>query len=154
MRPSLLIAVALVVVAMSGSSKAADLQVQEIKAYLFFSNSGKLSENIVGSKKEFWNTGAGDGEAGGAAKNVLVDLVLAGEDPTPQGEIASLKVTYQAPGPRDVVIKKTYKSFFFGQNGVIHESVFLEDATCATVQIEAHAGKSSKTATLKFHCGE
>ena len=52
------------------------------------------------------------------------------------------------------MIKKTYKSFYFKQTGVIHESVFLEDATCATVQIEAHAGNASKTATLNFNSGE
>lgn len=133
---------------------AADLQVKEIKAYLFFWNSGVLSENIVGSKKNFDNTATGDGEAGGAATNVLIDLVITGQDPTPDGQTATLKVNYSVQG-RETVLTRTYKSFFFGQNGIIHESVFLENATCGPVRIEAHAGKSSsKSATLKFGCGE
>jgi hypothetical protein len=153
MRISSLVISALLLLAMTGASQAADLQVKDIKAYLFFWNSGVLSENIVGSTKNFDNTGTGDGEAGGAATNILVDLVLTGQDPTPEKQFATLKINYSVQG-QPAVLKRTYKTLYFGEAGIIHESVFLENATCGVVRIEAHAGKSSRIATLNFGCGE
>jgi hypothetical protein len=135
-------------------ARAAELKVQEIKAYLVFEDKGTLSENIVGSKRTFFNTVAGDGEAGGMAHDILVDVLIAGADPTPAGEKSAIKATYVRPGQHNAVINRTWTTFYFAQNPVIHEFVYLEDATCAMVQIEAHAAKSIKTATLKFDCGE
>jgi hypothetical protein len=132
---------------------ASDLSVKEIRAYLFFSNTGVLSENIVGSKKDFDNTPTGDGEAGGAASNILVDIILSGQDPVPDGDKATLNITYSDRGTGKT-LKRTFDSFFFGSNGVIHESVLVENATCWPVKIEATAGTSSKTVTLPFGCGE
>jgi hypothetical protein len=80
------------------SSRADTFLVKDIRAYLFFSNSGLLSENIVGSTKTFDNTVIGEGEAGGAATNVLIDLVLAnGDGPGPK-QTATLQVAYTAFG--------------------------------------------------------
>jgi hypothetical protein len=133
---------------------ANDFIVKDIQAYLFFSNSGALSENIIGSKKILFNTAIGEGQAGGPASNVLIDLVLAAEDLRPPTKSATLKVTYKVQG-RDTTLTRNYTSRFFEPNQVVHESVLLEDATCGLVTIEAHAGASStKKVTIPFSCGE
>ena len=136
------------------SSCADPLQVKEIRAYLFFSNSGLLSENIVGSTKTFDNTVIGEGEAGGAATNVLIDLVLSnGDGPGPK-QTATLKVTYKAFG-RDMTLTRTFDNSSFSPGEVRHESVLIENATCFPVTIDAGVGNSApKKATLKFGCGE
>jgi hypothetical protein len=134
------------------SAGAAEFQIKEIRAYLFYSTTGALSENIVGSKKSFFNTVIGEGEAGGPASNVLIDLVLVnGGGPT---QTATLKVAYKQQG-RDSTLTRSWDNGTFNADEVKHESVMLENATCWPVTIEARVGKSSaKTATLKFACGE
>ena len=153
MRKSIILGAA-AAVGVIGASPAADLRIQDIRAYLVYNDKGTLSENVVGSSKDFWNTATGDGEAGGMATDVLLDVVVAGADPTPQGQKVSVKATYVAPGARNILIRRTFASLFFGQNPVLHEFIYLADATCATVQIEAAAAGSAKTASLRFDCGE
>jgi len=152
MRIVTVIAASLALLSSAAPSEAAELQVKEIRAYLFFSNIGVLSENIVGSKKNFDNTVIGEGEAGGAATNVLIDLVLVnGGGPT---QTATLKVAYKAQG-RDMTLTRSWDNSTFNEGEVRHESVMIENATCWPVTIEARVGKSApKTATLKFGCGE
>ena len=134
--------------------RAGELQVKDIKAYLFYLNSGVLSENIVGSKKNFDNTVIGEGEAGGAATNVLIDLVLVNTDGVGPTSSASLKVSWRAMG-KDTTLTRAYDNATFNGGEVRHESVLIENATCWPVKIEANAGKSShKIVTLKFGCGE
>ncbi len=138
----------------SVSPSHAGLAVKEIRAYLFFSNSGVLSGNIVGSKKSLFNTIIGEGEAGGAASNVLIDLVLATDGSPSQKEAATLKVTYKAEG-KDMTLTRSYDSSAMSANETVHQSVLIENATCWPVTIEARVGKgASKTATIKFGCGE
>jgi len=134
-------------------ARAGDLRVKEIKAYLFYSTTGALSENIVGSKKNFFNTIIGEGEAGGAASNVLVDLVLVNAAGAGANG-ASLKITWRAKG-KDMSLTRAFEGSTMAEGEVRHESLLLENATCAPVKIEASAGKGpAKVVTLKFGCGE
>ena len=140
--------------ASAGEACAGELQVKDIKAYLFYSYSGALSENIVGSKKHFDNTVIGEGEAGGAASNVLIDLVLVDGGGAGPASSVSLKVSWRAMG-KDVSLTRSYDDATFSAGEVRHESVLIENATCWPVKIEAKAGKSPpKTVTLNFACGE
>lgn len=51
--------------------QAADLQVIDIKAYLFLEKTGTLSSNIIGRKHFFFNSIIGEGDAGEPANDVL-----------------------------------------------------------------------------------
>jgi hypothetical protein len=149
--------VALSVVAFLASittSGAGDLRVKDLRAYLFYSSSGALSENIVGSTKNFDNTVIGEGEGGGAASNVLIDLVLMNGDGLGPPTSATLKVSWRAMG-KDTSLTRTYDNTTLNAGEVRHESVLIENATCWPVKIEARAGKfPPKIVTLKFSCGE
>ena len=112
------------------------------------------SENIVGSKKSFFNTIIGEGEAGGSASNVLIDMTLANTEHPGDKESATLKVTYKSQG-KDMSVTRTYDNSGLNAGEVHHESVLIENATCFPMTIEARAGKGvAKTATIKFGCGE
>ena len=152
MRKAIVAAALLALVIPATLAAAAEFQIKEIRAYLFYSTTGILSENIVGSKKTFYNTVIGEGEAGGPASNVVIDLVLVGGGgPT---QTATLKVAYKTQG-RDATLTRSFDNSTFNEGEVKHESVLLENATCWPVTIEARVGKSpAKTATLKFGCGE
>lgn len=138
----------------ASAAQAEEFHVKEIRAYLFFSHTGQLSENIVGSKKSFHNTIIGEGDAGGAASNVLVDVTLVNGDKPGGKEPASLKVTYKSQG-KDMSVTRTYDNSVMEAGEVVHQSVLLENATCFPMTIEAKAGKGpGKSATIKFGCGE
>jgi hypothetical protein len=108
----------------------------------------------VGSKKNFDNTVIGEGEAGGAASNVLIDLTLVNTDGPGPASTVTLKVSWRAMG-KDTSLTRSYDNTTFNGGEVRHESVLIENATCWPVKIEARAGKSPpKLVTLKFGCGE
>ena len=139
---------------LAGAADAGDLRVKDVRAYLFYAHTGALSENIVGSKRVFFNTIIGEGGAGGPAGHVLIDLVLVN---TAGGEVpssATLKVSWRALG-KDTSLTRSYNNSNYQEGEVRHESVLIENATCAPVKIEASGGKApAKVVTLKFGCGE
>lgn len=134
--------------------RAAGLRVTDIRANLFYAHTGALSENIVGSKKEFFNTIIGEGDAGGPASHVLIDLVLVNAAGSGVSSTAALKVTWRARG-KDASLTRSFENSTCAEGEVRHQAVLIENATCAPVRIEASAGKTPpKLVILKFGCGE
>ena len=57
------------------------------------------------------------------------------------------------PG-QQVVIHKAFTDFVFGADGIEHKAIFLENATCAPLAVDVHAGKTQKQVKLDFSCTE
>ena len=139
----------------SAAASAADVRIAEIRAYLWLERSGKLSANLVGSKEALFNTVVGEGSAGEPASNVLVEIVLAGDkNSAPKYASAIVNLTQSGKGGQKSVTKKGLGGFLFGESGTVHKALFLENATCAPLEIEVKVGKAVKSAKLDFQCGE
>ncbi len=144
---------------MLSATAAARAQVaaDDIRIQLFLERSGKLSENVVGSRKSFVNTMTGGGDAGEPAEAVLVTLAFAGPKNTRSSDkiardVAAVTVTQQArTGPR-VLLKRAYGGFMFGEDGKAHKAFLLDNATCAPLEVEVRVGRSRKSAKVDFSC--
>lgn len=137
----------------------AQVAVDEIRAQLFLERSGKLSENLVGSKKALFNTVIGEGDAGEPADAILVTLAFTGAKNTKSSDkiardLASITVRQQAKTGERILLRRVYGGFLFGETGRIHKAFLLDNATCAPLEIEVKVGRSRKEAKLDFACGE
>jgi hypothetical protein len=138
---------------------SAAVAVEDVKVQLFLERSGKLSDNIVGSKKAFHNTIIGEGDAGEPAESVLVTLVITGPKNARSSDkiardLASVTVTQQSRQGPKVLLRRAYGGFLFGEQGRVHKAFFVDNATCAPLEIDVKLGRSRKTAKVDFTCGE
>lgn len=134
----------------------AQVAVEDVQVQLFLEKSGKLSENLVGTKKTFLNTPAGEGDAGEPADSLLFTLTFTGPKNTVSSEkiardVASITVTQTTKaGPK--VLRKAYAGFRFGDTGKAFKMFSMDGATCLPLEIEVKVGKSRKTAKIDFAC--
>jgi hypothetical protein len=159
MRATLLLALTVLMAALSTSDAAAQVAIAEIRAQLFLERSGKLSENLVGAGKTLRNMVTGEGEAGEPADAVLVTLVFTGAKNTKSSDriardLASVTVKQKTKTGERIALSRVYGGFLFGETGRIHKAFLLDNATCAPLDIEVKVGRSSKTARIDFACGE
>jgi hypothetical protein len=137
----------------------APVAVEDIRVQLFLERSGRLSDNIVGAKKSFRNTVIGEGDAGEPAESVLVTLVITGpKNKTSSDKIArdlaSVTVTQASKQGPKVLLRRAYGGFLFGEQGRVHKAFFLDNATCAPLEVDVKLGKTRKTVKVDFSCGE
>jgi hypothetical protein len=137
----------------------AQVAIDEIRAQLFLERSGKLSENLVGTRKALFNTVIGEGDAGEPADAILVTLGFTGARNTKSSDkiardLASITVRQQAKTGERILLRRVYGGFLFGETGRIHKAFLLDNATCAPLEIEVKVGRSRKEAKLDFACGE
>ena len=139
----------------AGGAQAADIKINDIKAFLLLERSGTLSPNIIGSTEAFANTSTGGGATKEPASNILVELVFAGDkNSAPKFASALVNITQSGKNGQQARTTKAFGGFQFGENGEVHKTLFLENATCMPLQIEVKAGKSIKTAKVEFACDE
>jgi hypothetical protein len=148
------------VAALFGSSGPAGAQVviEEIRAQFFLEHSGRLSENIVGTERGFFNVVIG-GSVDEPASSVLVTLAFIGPDkissPDRAGrDPARVTVRQKTKTGERLLFRRDYAGFLLGEDGRAYKTFLLENATCLPLVIDVRAGRSTKTATLNFHCGE
>jgi hypothetical protein len=138
------------------ASAQAQVAVEDVQVQLFLEKSGKLSENLVGTKKKFVNTPAGEGDAGEPADSLIVTLTFTGPKNTTSSDkiardVASISVTQMTKaGPK--VLRKAYAGFRFGENGKAFKAFSMDGATCLPWEVEVKVGKSRKTAKIDFEC--
>lgn len=135
------------------------ISVQDIKVQLFLERTGTLSETLVGSKKTFFNTPLGEGDAGEPSESVLVTLTFEGPKNSRASDklardLAAVKVTQTLKTGQKILLNRAFMGILFGETGVAHKAFMLDTATCAPLLIEARVGKSRKTAKVDFRCGE
>lgn len=134
----------------------AQVAVEDVQIQLFLEKSGRLSENLVGTKKTFFNTPAGEGDAGEPADSLVITLTFAGPKNTVSSEkiardVASITVTQTTKaGPK--VLRKAYASFRFGENGKAFKMFSMDGATCLPLEVEVKVGRSRKSARIDFAC--
>lgn len=133
------------------------ISVQDVKVQLFLERSGTLSESIVGSKKKFFNTVIGQGDAGEPADAVMVTLVFQGTKNTKGSDklardLAQVKVTQTTKAGNRILLNRVYGGFLFGESGLAHKAFILDNATCAPLEVEAKIGKTRKLVKIDFDC--
>ena len=131
---------------------AGDIRIADIKAYVFLEKAGKLSDNVIGGAP-MSNLPKGGAPEGDQASGVMLDFVFSGEkNSQPKYATASIDVSQMTKSGQPVVTHKAFANFAFGAAGTTHKALFLENATCLSLQIDVHAGKSAKDAKLTFQC--
>lgn len=140
---------------LAAPASAADVKIGEIRAFIFLERSGTWSKNLVGSKEPLFNTLIGEGPAGEPASTVLIDIAVTGDkNSAPKYASAIVNLIQSGKNGQRTTTKKGLVGFLFGESGVIHKPLFLENATCAPLEIEVKVGKAVKTAKIDFQCGE
>ena len=130
---------------------AAELKIVDVKASVFWEHAGKFSDNIVG-QPAFENLAKGGGADHDTASAVLVDLIFQGDkNASPKYATATVDIT-QSSRTGQVVTHKAFNNFVFGADGIQHKIFLLENATCAPMSVDIHAGKTAKTIKLDFAC--
>ncbi len=85
----------------------------------------------------------------------MIDFTFQGDrNFAPKYATATVDLTQTGHAGQQVVTHKAFTSFRFGDDGVEHKAIFLENATCAPLTISVHAGKTEKQAQLDFSCTE
>ena len=135
------------------------IAVKDIAIQLFLERSGKLSGNIAGSKKTFHNTVIGEGDAGEPADSLLVTITFEGTRNSRGSDkvasaLAQVKATQSARQGKKILLNKAYGGMLFGEDGLSHKAFMVDAATCAPIEIEAKIGRSIRTASVEFSCGE
>ncbi len=130
---------------------------KDMKIQLFLEKSGTLSENLVGTKKAFVNTVLGEGEAGEPADAVLITLVFEGTKNSRASDklardLAQVKVTQATKAGTRIVLNRVYGGFIFGDTGLAHKALIIDNATCDPLEVEAKIGKTRKLAKIDFSC--
>jgi hypothetical protein len=150
------LAVALILAAAAAPAWADPPQpvaIAHLGAQLLYSNSGALSRDIAPPAKfSGWNTIIGEGDAGGAASDVLVTVTLT--SPAGQLNVATPLLVSARSATGKVLAQRKITNILI-DNGKAFEFVLLPDATCAgKVTITATLGQQTRTAALALDCGE
>ena len=136
----------------AGSAQAAELKIVDVKAYVFLERAGKLSDDIVGGPALI-DAPQGGAPGGDTATGVMLDFVFSG-DPNfaPKYATAIVDLTQTNQTGQQLVTHKAFTGFRFGEDGLEHKAIYLENATCAPLTIKVHAGKTDKQIQVDFSC--
>ena len=133
----------------------------EIEVRLFYKETGRLSENILGRDTEFvfHNTIIGEGDAEEAADDILVSVKMsAGKFGTPaeNQRYVDAPVEIIARDSRGKVLgRRVHQGVLTSPEGIEHKVLWLNEVTCAgEVTITASYGGTSRSARLVMGCGE
>ena len=140
--------------ALAGSAQAAELKIVDVKAFVFLERAGRLSDDILAGPA-LVDAPKGGAPGGDTATGVLIDFTFAGDrNFSPKYATATVDLTQTGHAGQQVVTHKAFTGFRFGDDGVEHKAVYLENATCAPLTIVVHAGKTQKESQLDFSCTE
>ncbi len=124
------------------------------RPYVFLERAGKLSRRhsrgpaLVDAPK-------GGAPGGDTATGVLIDFTFVGDrNFSPKYATATVDLTQTGHAGQQIVTHKAFTGFRFGDDGVEHKAIYLENATCAPLTISVHAGKTQKQTQLDFSCTE
>lgn len=138
--------------ATAGTAQAAELKIVDVKAYVFLERAGKLSDDIVGGPG-LVDAPRGGAPGGDTATGVMIDFTFSG-DPNfaPKYATAIVDLTQTNQTGQQLVTHKAFTGFRFGDDGLEHKAIYLENATCAPLTIKVHAGKTDKQTQVDFSC--
>ena len=137
--------------ALAGGAQAAELKIQ---TYVFLEGAGKLSEDILGGPA-LVDAPKGGAPGGDTATGVMLDFTFQGDrNLAPKYATATVDLTQTSHSGQLLVTHKAFTGFRFGDDGLEHKAIYLENATCAPLTIVVHAGKTEKQTQLDFTCTE
>jgi hypothetical protein len=146
------VAAAVAGLSIAGSAQAADLKIVDVKAYVFLERAGKLSEDIIGAPA-LVDAPMGGAPGGDTATGVMLDFVFSGSPNfAPKYATATVDLTQTNQVGQQLVTHKAFTGFRFGDDGLEHKAIYLENATCAPLVIKVRAGKTEKQTQLDFSC--
>lgn len=138
------------------ASAAPRVNLGKIEARLYLADKGQWSDDKLAKSSTWtgWNTIIGEGDAGGAASDIMIAVPLSstGADDAISA-IMPLVVTAKA-GKR-ILASRTIKGRLIPYKGATRAAVYLTDAACAgRIDITASFGKQVRKARLNMDCGE
>ena len=137
-----------------GTAQGAELKIADVKAYVFLERAGKLSEDILGAPA-LVDAPKGGAPGGDTATGVMIDFTFEGDrNFSPKYATATVDLTQTNHMGQQLVTHKAFTGFRFGDDGVEHKAIYLENATCAPISIVVHAGKTEKAIQIDFSCTE
>ena len=146
------VAVAVAGLSIAGNAQAADLKIVDVKAYVYLEHAGKLSDDIVGAPALI-DAPKGGAPGGDTATGVMLDFVFSGAPNfAPKYATATIDLTQTNQAGQPLVTHKAFTGFRFGDDGLEHKAIYLENATCAPLMIKVHAGKTDKQTQVDFSC--
>ena len=157
---AVLVSLAVPAAVQGAASAAPQIRLGDIRARLYFTGSGRLSDDILRRNPPFagWNTCIGEGDASEPADDLLIEVpvlavVRAGQDGQTNTSVP-IVMTAQAGGK--VVGQRTVASTLTSHEGVAYQALWLRNVTCGagTLSIDVRMGNQRKTATLAFDGGE
>ena len=151
-------ALALVALAGAAPPPAPAARIARIEARLFYTDSGKLSANLLDAKGHFagWNTIIGEGPSGGAAEDVVIVVSIAQAKAKASDELTlptPLEIKVVAKGK--TIAMRRFTNLIIPYNGPAYAPLWLANVGCAQkVVITARLGGASRSAVLDMDCGE
>jgi len=143
------------------AAAASHIEMSGIQARLFYSETGRLSDDLLARKKPFvfWNTIIGEGDAEENADDLLVSVTLsAGKFGAPEENERNVDgpLTIKATDEKGKLLGyRTFKNMLTGVGGSTTLGLWLNDVTCAgTVKVQARFAGQFRSAVLEMYCGE
>jgi hypothetical protein len=146
----------LLALAALAAASAAHIEMSDIQARLFYSETARLSDDLLARKKPFvfWNTIIGEGDAEENADDLVVSVTLRADEGNEQNIDGPLII--KAMDEKGKVLgTRIARNLLTSRRGSTTVGLWLNDVTCAgTVTIQARYAGQVKTAVLKMACGE
>ena len=142
--------------AVMAGEDTAPYSIVSMKAYLYYSSDGSLSENVIDNKNfSLFNVVIGEGSARGPSTSTMVVVELKG---TPGAFAAKRTIEFVATCGGRTLLKKSAPIGLIGEKGRYFEAFWLYDTGISPVKLSAKiAGQlksSSIEKTINFQGGE
>jgi len=131
--------------------------VAAIEARLFYSDTGRLSDNKLDAKGSFtgWNTVIGEGDSGGAADDVLIVAKIGLPKPVTEDVMVEAPLVITARAKGKVLARRDFGKILVAHRGTTSHALFLPGVGCAgRVDVTVQLGQRARTARLNMDCGE
>jgi hypothetical protein len=135
------------------ASDPTGLTIGAIEAKLWYEETGRLSENVIGGDFILWNAIIGEGDAEEPASDMLVTVQVV----SAQGErlVAIPLVLEMIDEDGEVLERREKDSLFISTAGQTVEGFWLQDRTGeGPVQFRATLGDQSRSVAVDFSGGE
>ncbi len=133
------------------------VQMAPITARFYFTDRGEWSKNILREKGQFtgWNTGVGEGDAGGSAEDVMIVASFTSPGNEDMAVFLEGPVTITAMAGKKTLGKRVVKNLMIPVNGRGFTALYLTDIACVgRIDVTARYKSIAKTARLNMDCGE
>lgn len=145
----------------SGQTRDASMRVTDLKAMVFFQETGTLSPDILPTPLGgLWNIGMGGGSAGAPSSSTFVLVEITGGTPAQDndGQLEFI-ARYQTEDNRPArIVRRRVPFFFFGDKNKLYAGFMLYETGCFPIELRARIVGQRRALTMKrtinYACGE